>query len=73
MQFCGYDSLSYHQTLGQMLLINQQLDKLTVAWTNFQIHGLLIPYPGVLPAKSEHTNILRVLCRYNASTINLLV
>ena len=36
-----YRQSSHYQALGQMLLINQCLNKLTASWVNFQRHGML--------------------------------
>ena len=55
---------SHHKALGQMLLINQQLDKLTAMWIDFQMCGLLIPWVGSLSSESDRINILGVLGKY---------
>ncbi|KAF8132929.1 hypothetical protein EV363DRAFT_1397839 [Boletus edulis] len=55
---------SHHKALGQMLLINQRLDKLMAARLKFQMHGLFIPRAGSLSSESERINILGVLSKY---------
>lgn len=59
-----YRHSSHHKALGQMLLINQQLDKLTAMRIDFQTCGLLIPRAGSLSSESDHINILGVLGKY---------
>lgn len=53
-----YRHSSHHQALGQMLVINQRLDKLKAARTMFQLCGMLIPRAG---AAIGHMDILQVL------------
>ena len=36
-----YQQSSHYEALGQMLLINQHLDKLVAVWVDFQKHGML--------------------------------
>jgi len=36
-----YRHINHHNALGQMLLCNQQLDKLAVTWVDFQEQGML--------------------------------
>jgi len=41
-----YRRSSHHQALGQMLVINQCLDKLMAAHVDFQCRGMLLPRAG---------------------------
>lgn len=55
-----YRRSSHHQALGQMLVINQRLDKLTSARVDFQARGMLISRAG---EAIDRSNVLRVVGR----------
>ncbi|KAH0834698.1 hypothetical protein J3R83DRAFT_10225 [Lanmaoa asiatica] len=57
-----YRRSSHHQALGQMLVINQRLDKLTSAQVDFQARGMLISRAG---EAFNRSNILRVIVECN--------
>jgi hypothetical protein len=57
-----YQQSSHHQTLGQMLTINQQLNKLKAARVDFQVRSMLISCMGETPAR---LNILQVIGMYS--------
>ncbi|KAN0094739.1 hypothetical protein V8E55_003026 [Tylopilus felleus] len=57
-----YRRSSHHQALGQMLVINQRLDKLRAARINFQLRGMLVPRAG---STTGDLGILQVLVRRN--------
>ena len=55
-----YQRSSHHQALGQMLVINQRLNKLKAARIKFQSRGMLIQRAGTTVGGS---NILQVLSK----------
>jgi hypothetical protein len=59
-----YRRSSHHQALGQMLIINQRLDKLTSARVHFGARGMLISRAG---DTSDRINVLRVIGMYLSS------
>ena len=57
-----YQWSNHHQTLGQMLTINQRLEKLKAARVDFQVHSMLISQAG---DTSSRSNILQVIGIYS--------
>ena len=54
-----YRQSSCYQALGQMLLINQHLDKLTASWVDFQRCGML--------KGTCLSNVLQLVCKLGGS------